>query len=356
MRIGRIAVSIAVTLGAGARELAAAEGALELRPAVLYRAGQRDEAVAALAARSEDDRKREMEALRRLEDTDGPDAAALVRAALLLHTDRAIAERRQPRPGGRCGVTDEEAFARSVAELLGARPDGQAFARRWFTAMAQRSLWELCLADVRSWSQEGLRRHPRDPTLLLASGMAEETAAAFGRTMNVAQLNEMRSAAVQRNRIDRDLGEARRRFAEALAADPDQHEARLRLGRTLSLQGKRDEGRAELERVAGTARDPGLVYLAHLFLARIHDQDGRTPDAERAYRAALAADPAGQAAAFGLAQLLGRADGDAGRDLLLRALARAPRTGQRDAYMSYHLGIANRGERELAALRAEVAP
>ena len=131
---------------------------------------------------------------------------------------------------------------------------------------------------------------------------------------------------------------------------------RQKSGFQLFLQGKRDEGRAELERVAGAAQDPGLVYLAHLFLARLHDQDGRAADAERAYRAALVADPAGQAAAFGLAQLLGRAGGDAGRDLLLEALSRAPRTGRRDAYMSYHLGITNRGERELAALRAEAAP
>jgi tetratricopeptide (TPR) repeat protein len=354
--IGRVAISIsiAVVAAGGARALAVED--LELRPAELYRAGRRDEAVAALAGRSEDDRKREMQALRRLKDANDPAAGAIVRASLLLHTDRSLAERRQPRAGGRCGVTEEEAFARSVAELLGTRPDSQAFARRWFTAMALRSLWELCLADVRSWSQEGLRRHPRDPLLLLASGMAEETAAAFGRTMNIAQLNEMRSAAVQSARIDRDLGEARRRFADALAADPEQHEARLRLGRTLSQQGKADEGRAELERVARAAADPALVYLAQLFLARIHVDGGRAADAERAYRAALAADPAGQAAAFGLAQLLGRAEGDAGRDLVLQALARAPRTGQRDPYMSYHLGIANRGERELAALRAEAAP
>ena len=185
--------------------------------------------------------------------------------------------------------------------------------------------------------------------------MAEETAAAFGRTMNIAQLNEMRSAAVQRSRIDRDLGEARQRYLDALAADPEQHEARLRLGRTLSLQGKAEEGRAELERVAKAAQDPALVYLAQLFLARVHDQGGRTSEAERSYRAALVADPAGQAAAFGLAQLLGRADGEAGRDLLVGALAHAPRSGTRDAYMAYHLGITNRAERELAALRAEVA-
>jgi tetratricopeptide (TPR) repeat protein len=308
---------------------------------------------AGAAPAAPDDRKQEIEELRRTGESGG----ARVRAALVAQTDRALEDRRRPRAGAsRCGLTDEEEQARAIADVAAARTDSQAFARRWFAAMALRSQWMLCLADVRSWTQAGLRHHPKDPLLLLASGMAEETAAAFGRTANVAQLNEMRSAAVQSNRIDRDLGEARRRYAEALAADPEQHEARLRLGWTLFQQGKRGEGRAELERVAGAARDPGLVYLAHLFLARIHDQEGRTPDAERAYRAALVADPAGQAAAFGLAQLLGRADGDAGRDLLLHALARAPRTGRRDAYMSYHLGITNRGEPELAALRAEVAP
>jgi len=308
---------------------------------------------AGAAPAAPDDRKQVIEELRRAGEAGG----ARVREALVAQTDRALEDRRRPRPGAsRCGVTDEEEQARAIADVASARPDSQAFARRWFAAMALRSQWMLCLADVRSWTQAGLKRHPRDPVLLLAAGLAEETEAAFGRRVNVAQLNEMRSAAVQSNRIDRDLGEARRWFADALAADPEQHEARLRLGRTLFLQGKADEGSAELARVAGAAQDPGLVYLAHLFLARIHDQAGRPSDAERAYRAALVADPAGQAAAFGLAQLLGRADGDAGRDLLLQALARAPRTGRRDAYMSYHLGITNRGERELAALRAEVAP
>ena len=66
MRIGRVAISIAVTVGAAARALAAAEGAAELRPAELYRAGQRDQAVAALAGRSEEDRMRELEGLRSL--------------------------------------------------------------------------------------------------------------------------------------------------------------------------------------------------------------------------------------------------------------------------------------------------
>jgi tetratricopeptide (TPR) repeat protein len=348
--IGCWAVAIAVAAAAG-------PDVPELRPVALYAAGQRDAALEALTARSEDDRKRELEALRHLKDASDPAAGALVRAALLLHTDRSLAERRQPRAGsGRCGVSDEEQFARSVAELLAARPDSQAFARRWYAAMALRSQWELCLADVRSWTQAGLKRHPRDPVLLLAAGMAEETAAAFGRTMNVAQLNEMRSAAVQSNRIDRDRGEARRFFAEAVATDAAQHEARLRLGRTLSLQGKAEEGRAELERVAKAAPTPALVYLAHLFLARVHDQGGRTSEAERSYRAALAADPAGQAAAFGLAQLLGRTDGESGHDVLVAALAHAPRSGTRDAYMAYHLGITNRAERELSALRDEVAP
>jgi tetratricopeptide (TPR) repeat protein len=310
----------------------------------------------ALAARAvpaaPDDRKQVIEELRRAGEPGGP----RVRAALVAQTDRALEERRRPRAAAsRCGRTDEEEQARAIADVAAARPDSQAFSRRWYAAMALRSQWELCLADVRSWTQAGLKRHPGDPLLLLAAGMAEETAAAFGRTMNVAQLNEMRSAAVQSNRIDRDLGEARRFFADALAADAAQHEARLRLGRTLWLQGKAEAGRAELERVAGSAQDPAIVYLAHLFLARVHDQGGRTSDAERSYRAALAADPAGQAAGFGLAQLLGRADGETGREFLLGALAHAPRAGARDAYMSYHLGIANRGERELAALRAETA-
>ena len=95
--IGRVAISIAVVAAGGARALAA-EGPAELRPAELYRAGQRDAALEALTARTEDDRKRELEALRRLKDQSDPDSGALVRAALLLHTDRTLAERGKPRP------------------------------------------------------------------------------------------------------------------------------------------------------------------------------------------------------------------------------------------------------------------
>lgn len=305
---------------------------------------------AGAAPAAPDDRRQALEELKRAGESGGP----RVRAALVAQTDRALEDRRRPRPGAtRCGLTDEEEQARAIADVAAARPDSQAFSRRWYAAMALRSQWMLCLADVRSWTQAGLKRHPRDPVLLLAAGMAEETEAAFGRRMNVAQLNEMRSAAVQSNRIDRDLGEARRFFAEALAADAAQHEARLRLGRTLVAQKKAEAGRAELERVAREAGDTPLVYLAHLFLARLHQDGGRAAEAERAYRAALAADPSGQAAAFGLAQLLDRADGESGRAVLLAALGHAPRRDARDPYMAYRLGITNRADRLFADLREE---
>ena len=115
---------------------------------------------AGAAPAAPDDRKQEIEELRRMGESDG----ARVRAALVAQTDRALEDRRRPRPGAsRCGLTDEEEQARAIADVAAARPDSQAFSRRWYAAMALRSQWELCLADVRSWTQAGCGAIQRMP-------------------------------------------------------------------------------------------------------------------------------------------------------------------------------------------------
>ncbi len=77
---------------------------------------------------------------------------------------------------------------------------------------------------------------------------------------------------------------------------------------------------------AGTTEDAELTYWMQLFRGRILDGLERYADAERAYRAALAARPAAQSAGVGLALTLFKLD----RVTDARAAAMAARQQPRD--------------------------
>lgn len=324
----------------------------------LYRDGRRDEAVAALENTSEQERAAELEALRVVNALPDDRSGDLLRASVLLHTDRATLERaRQKGPSGRnCGLNDHDTFARAVAKLMLVRKDGRGFVQRWFRAVALASQRDLCGADVAVWTKAGLDWFPKDASLYLVRGTAAETEGTFAPTLDFVTLDRGDENA-QAYRAERALKLASQALGRAVALDPELHEARLRLGRTLWLLGDPHEARSHLERVAREARTPTFVYLGHLFLARVYVDDGRLADAERSYRAALAAQPGSQAALLGLAELQARRDGIAAtRPLVADAVAHAPRKDARDPYWSYAGAFAGGGEKELAALRAEVSP
>jgi tetratricopeptide (TPR) repeat protein len=72
---------------------------------------------------------------------------------------------------------------------------------------------------------------------------------------------------------------------------PDFFEARLRLGRILTLNAALQSAREQLEIVAARATSTDVVYLAHMFLASVHERARRDADAEREYEAARAVAP-----------------------------------------------------------------
>jgi tetratricopeptide (TPR) repeat protein len=328
-------LAVAVVMGSSARvpgqetapliaaAMRAAAHSPDLATVRLYRDGLQDEAVAALENSSEDARKAELEALRLVNGLPDDVGGGLLRASVLLHTDRATLERaRQKSPSGRpCGLNDHDTFARAVAKLMLVRKDGRGFVQRWFRAMALASQRDLCGVDVGVWTKAGLEWFPKDAALFLARGTAAETEGTFAPTLDFITLDRGDENA-QAYRAERALKVASQALGRALALDPQLHEARLRLGRTLWRLGDPHEARSHLQRVAREAQAPTLVYLSQLFLARVYVDDGRSADAERAYRAALAAAPASQAAVLGLAELQARRDGIAAtRPLVTAAVA-----------------------------------
>jgi tetratricopeptide (TPR) repeat protein len=318
----------------------------DMDPARLYARGERAEALAALADRGENRLEWELAGVSRTRD------ATLLRAALMLYTDRALLERAQA-PGAEtargCELTADDLYLRAIVDRMIDRAALQDFLRRWYAAMALRDLGNLCLAKTDDWVEQGLKRFRDDPPLLILRGVASEAAARF-RPLSAAPEWAARADA----RVPGNLSRARDSYERALAVDAGLVEARLRLGRVLWAQGELAAARAQLEKITAAGPPASVGYLAHLFLARVHDDAGRPADAEREYRAALALDAAGQAAAVGLAQLLAKS-GPVPRALLEEALAYAPRR-ERDPFWAYPAARAGTGEDELSALRDEASP
>ncbi len=335
-----------------------------------YAKGEHAQAVSMLEAWSEDDLKRELEAMReweraaRVGNTAGERAAFLrlpLRAIVMLHTDAADP---LPTPTGetwpRCGRSPYDPVAEYAAGLLLLQPETDdhptiSFVRRWYRAVAQRSLRALCLADARRWAEAGLRAFPRDPELLTLLGTAEE---AFGaqpvEAFPAATGRQKQQGLSARSERREHLVRARRSLEEALAAEAGHVEARVRLGRVQWRLGEAEAARASLRAALAGSEDTSFQYLAHLFLGRVEEDAGRLEEAERECRAALAAQPRSQAGAVALANVLSLGGDAAGaRQALAAAVGQAPRPDYEDPYWVYFMGPWERATATLDALREE---
>lgn len=326
----------------------------------LYASGRRAEAIAKLDGWSEADMKNELVSLRNLKNKMGgrlPEGP--LRAAVMLHTDREAYERMQApvvESVRVCGINEHAGYARALVALLVVQSDeAREFARRWLTAMALSSHWDLCLDDVRRWTREGLKWFPKDAQLFLIQATAGEVSAALTPVPEVfANPGDRKAGLTDIARRRQDLSVARRDLEAALAIDPDMHEARLRLGRVLWRMEKPQEARQPLQEVLDRAQEPWVLYLGRLFLGRVLEDAGDLPAATEHYRAALAVDPGAQAAGIALSEaLLMAGDDTESREVLARTVKHAPQGHSRDAYMTYHLGRSDLAEGMLDALRNE---
>jgi hypothetical protein len=333
----------------------------------LYASGDHDAAVVEIGRLSEGDLRRALKALR----GSGPAGSATcperripirLTTALMLHTDRMLAEGSATSTGGggfACGSPPQGMAAMHVADLIRERGPRDV-ARRWTLAMALQSVGDGCLVEGLRYADRGLSWFRNDPALLFARGSAHEAIALAlhqqGETAARALLLQRDSAQREIDLQRRDhLLRARASFEEAVGKDPELSAARLHLGRVLALLGEDEKARSVLGELLDRAREPPLLYLARLFLGRLHEEAGSLAGAEREYRAALDAVPNGQVAAVALSHvLLTTGEAQRARDVLNRSIALGERR-EGDSYWAYLLGASEAGA-ILAELRSEASP
>ncbi len=283
-----------------------------------------------------------------------------LRAALLLHAEREISsEFGSPvseqlvvcRTGPQAQVVD-----RLAGMLLLVDPEAKAFLSRLYVSMARRAHWSHCIPQAEQWARMGLKRLPKDGALLLTLGTVLETTA-FLTVVPAPRSAIQGSQAVRRfeaqtSRLSAMWAEVRRTFEQAVAADPDLHEARLRLGRVLSRLNRLEPARARFEEVLERSSDQVLLYLAHLFLGRIHEDQNRLVEAANEYQAALAIRPLSESAPAALSHaLLLMGDVEAAREALDSGLERVGPGVEVDPYKVYPMAHTEEGQAVLDELR-----
>lgn len=317
-----------------------------------YVSGDRDGAVAAVAAMPERALRDQLEALQSLRKRARACAAcadaiawrqAPLTAALMLHTDCSLASGRE-----RASARIQESLAAAIATLLKDDPERGAIARRWYGVMTGLAQADNRWSDALDWAERGLEAFPNSADLLAAQGAIEETygAEASPRWADGVKVPEPR-------------GHLQKAFAalrDALTADPSLDEARLRLGRVAWRLGDAEKAGAELAQVLERSSARDTVFLAHLFLGRVHEDAERLDDAARAYKAALALQPRCQSARLALSHLLWRrGDAPGARREVEAALQTAGEGQQRDPFWQYPWGSGVGAPERLAALRREVS-
>jgi len=270
--------------------------------------------------------------------SDGRRRSFLLKGAVLLHTDAALARRAAGDPSGTNAHLELALLHAGLADVFPRDAGLQSFVRRWYLAAALDRHRFLEVEGAEALLQDGLRRFPADPEMHLALGSLEETRAGSG--------------APER------LREAEKEHRAALGADGSLVEARLRRGRVLIQLGQTAEARAEITEALRTAHDPAHRYLGLLFQGRLLERSSEFTEAVRSYREAAALFPEAQAARMALGHALDHLGNirDSSAELRRAVVDGAPLFERPDPWAAYFYGQSSRAESLLATLRGEVHP
>ncbi len=283
-----------------------------------------------------------------------------LRGALLLHAEREISEQFG------VPVTEQEVTCstgpqaqtveRLASILLLVDPEAKDFLSRFYVAMTRRAQWSHCIPQAEQWARTGLKRFPKDGPLLMTLGIVLETTAFLtlvpAPRAAIQGPQAVRQFESQTAKLGALWDRARRTFDEALAADPTLQEARLRLGRVLWRLDRPEPARAAFEEVIANSDDKVLLYLAHLFLGRIHEDQNRLSEAAKEYEAALAVRSTSDAAAVALSHVrLLMGDTGGAREAMEFGLNQLRVRVDGDPFKNYPMTHTREGQAAIDALR-----
>jgi tetratricopeptide (TPR) repeat protein len=267
-------------------------------------------------------------------------AAATMRAAVLVHTERAFAAIARDNLKE---FRDQLAFAESYIDKLVAADHRSPFARTWrVLVLAFFHEGRFVLAA----DQFARRAHD-------AGGDSAEFLLALGATEEMAWW--IHHEEDEDPGIKGDLKDAERHYRQALILSPDLVEARVRLGHVLLLRDDA-EGMKILAQV-GERAEVSDRYLANLFEGEALEKSGEITEAERRYATAVSLIPTAQSAHMALAHLHHARGARAEAAEEVRSTSRPDGVGDTsDPWFLYSRGTALRGRRYLDELRSMIAP
>jgi tetratricopeptide (TPR) repeat protein len=172
------------------------------------------------------------------------------------------------------------------------------FRERWYSLAASVFLASTDPENANQFVTRGLDVFKKSARLRTLAGEVYELRA----HLRFADMHDRSIIAAMRPSPARqDLLIAINRYQAALDEDPSFGAARLRLGRTLAMVNRIEPAREALEAAAKAPGDPGVGYLAQLFLGALFSYQRDYVAARQAFQAALEAKPTCQTPYIALA-------------------------------------------------------
>ncbi|MGB2715049.1 MAG: tetratricopeptide repeat protein [Vicinamibacterales bacterium] len=209
------------------------------------------------------------------------------------------------------------------------------FSSRWFFAVSRLLQLHGRYIDAEAFLETGRRFFPSDPNVLYESALLQEFSATKWERSEFLVFRRRALQPFPRNNRSERLKQAEQWFRESLRLSPTNIMGRLHLGRVLMMRGESREAAEQFRAVVASTEDRATEYLAWIFLAGVHEREGRLEAAEAAYREAIRAFDQGQSAYLGLSEVLQRLNRADESRAVLRQLLTEARDRRREPWSWY---------------------